>query len=297
MGHGIRWTGWRRSIRRGVVLAMLSTLVLILGVPSAHAASISVKRNDYNADGISDIVAMIVGGDCLYRWNGNSSGSFNAGQSVGCGWSNYFDTLTAVGDINDDGNGDLVAIFNNTLYRWFGTGGGNFTFAGTYGSGWGRYFEPVGVGDISGDGVGDLVAFNFANNTKVMYRWFGNGNGGFNFAGTAGSGWEQYHDYAGVGDINSDGLSRGDLVAVADGVLHRWFGTSGGNFSYGGTLGSGWGAYDQLAGLGNLGGGGAGDLVAINVGASELWRWFGNGSGGFGAGSRLISFVTDWRIQ
>ncbi len=195
MGHGIRWTGWRRSIRRGVVLAMLSTLVLILGVPSAHAASISVKRNDYNADGISDIVAMIVGGDCLYRWNGNSSGSFNAGQSVGCGWSNYFDTLTA------------------------------------------------------------------------------------------------------VGDINSDGLSRGDLVAVADGVLHRWFGTSGGNFSYGGTLGSGWGAYDQLAGLGNLGGGGAGDLVAINVGASELWRWFGNGSGGFGAGSRLISFATDWRIQ
>lgn len=51
-----------------------------------------MKRNDYNRDGISDIVGIHGGNLCLYRWYGNGSGGFNTGVQIGCGgcgWDIY----------------------------------------------------------------------------------------------------------------------------------------------------------------------------------------------------------------
>jgi hypothetical protein len=214
---------------RALMLVIAGALTVVVSVTPAHAG-ISVKRNDYNRDGISDLVAIEFWSGCLYRWNGNGSGGFGGSTQVGCGWQPYW-----------DGNGDLVAIQNDTLHRWFGTGSGGFAYGGTWGGGWDAYLQPVGVGDISGDGVGDLIAFG------------GDGAGGR--------------------------------------ILHRWFGNGSGGFTYAGSWGGGWSNYDDLTGMGNIGGGSAGDLVARRTG-SALLRWTGNGNGGFNAGQLALGFFT-----
>jgi hypothetical protein len=225
---------------RALMLVIAGALTVVVSVTPAHAG-ISVKRNDYNRDGISDLVAIEFWSGCLYRWNGNGSGGFGGSTQVGCGWQPYWGRYAAVGDINRDGNGDLVAIQNDTLHRWFGTGSGGFAYGGTWGGGWDAYLQPVGVGDISGDGVGDLIAFG------------GDGAGGR--------------------------------------ILHRWFGNGSGGFTYAGSWGGGWSNYDDLTGMGNIGGGSAGDLVARRT-DSALLRWTGNGNGGFNAGQLVLGFFT-----
>src|SRR5439155_45357 len=68
---------------------------------------------------------------------------------------------------------------------------------------------PARVSDYNRDCVGDLVAVR----EDFLHRWYGNGNGGFTYAGTYGDGWTTYADsLTGAGDINRDG--SGDLVAV-----------------------------------------------------------------------------------
>lgn len=155
--------------------------------PPTPVGGIAVKRNDYNRDGISDIVA--VRDDCLHRWYGTGNGGFSYGGTVGCGWSPYAASLTAVGDINRDGVGDLVAVSGDALHRWYGTGGGGFTYAGTYGDGWTPYASSLtGMGDINKDGISDVLAVS----GDALHRWYGTGSGGYTYAGTYGSGWTPY---------------------------------------------------------------------------------------------------------
>ncbi|MCI0685962.1 MAG: hypothetical protein L0Y54_01800 [Sporichthyaceae bacterium] len=89
--------------RRSAVLAGIAALALVFAVPSAQAASISVKRNDYNRDSISDILAVNSSTNCLVRWYGNGGGGHGVGTGVPHGCLTFFsDSLTALGDINKD---------------------------------------------------------------------------------------------------------------------------------------------------------------------------------------------------
>lgn len=254
-------------------------------------AGITVKRNDYNRDGISDIVAINVNDGCLYRWNGNGSGGFGASTQVGCGGSPYRSSLTSVGDINRDGVGDIVAINVNDdcLYRWTGNGSGGFNAGAQVGCGWEPYFFGLtGAGDINSDGVGDLVSIN--SGSKCLYRWYGNGNGGFGTGAQVGCGWGPYElTLAGPGDINRD--NNGDLVAVDvnDKCLYRWTGNGNGGFNARAQVGCGWGPYQfRSAGMGDINQDGVGDLIAVSSESECLYRWTGNGSSGFNAGA-LVS--------
>jgi hypothetical protein len=105
--------------------------------PPTTPTGIAVKRNDYNREGISDIVA--VKDDYLHIWFGTGSGGFLYGGAIGSGWTPYAATLTAFGDINRDGNGDLVALCNDYIYTWFGSGSCGFATGGLIGSGWNVY--------------------------------------------------------------------------------------------------------------------------------------------------------------
>jgi hypothetical protein len=240
------------------------------------ASSIGVKRNDYNRDGVSDIVAVRDG--LLHRWYGNGNGGFTYGGSYGGGWTPYTSTLAAVGDINRDNVGDLIAVRDDCLHRWYGNGNGNgddgFNYGGTSGCGWTPYANSlIGVGDVNQDGVGDLVAVR----DGCLHRWYGDGNGGFSYGGTSGCGWAPYAgSLTGVGDLNRDGV--GDLISVRDDYLHRWYGNGNGGFDYGGTYGHGWTPYaSTLAGMGDINRDGIGDVLAIREG--YLYTWQGTGTG------------------
>jgi hypothetical protein len=168
----------RRFRRRAVVVVSAAALALALGVAPADA-SLSVKRNDYNRDGNGDIVGLPYPAlDCLFRWDGTGGGGFSSGAQVGCGWSQYFG-LTAVGDINRDRVGDLVAEdANGFLHAWYGNGSGGFQQPRALGPGWGANGRLFGVGDLNRDGNGDLVAINHVE--SQLYLWTGNGSGGVN---------------------------------------------------------------------------------------------------------------------
>jgi FG-GAP-like repeat len=278
---------WARSSMRlsGRLVAALATglLVSILVAPEA-GATIADKRNDYNVDGISDVVAINFQNDCLYRWNGNGSGGLGSGVQVGCGWGPYLGSLAAVGDVTGDGRADLAAIGDDgCLRRWTGASVG-FGSAVNLGCTWGLYDNAIaGAGDLNGDGLGDLVGVNGGNG--CLYRWWGASGGVFVSGTQVGCGWGNYAGkITGAGDLNRDG--NADLVAINgnDDCLYRWYGVGNGTFGSGVQVGCGWASFSgfgQLAGLGDLDGDGNGDLVAVNITNGSLYRWSGNGSGSF----------------
>ncbi|WP_328743893.1 VCBS repeat-containing protein [Streptomyces sp. NBC_00285] len=288
-----RSTGRKRRLLLGQLLALFAVGVLVaLFGTSPASATIADKRNDYNSDGISDIAAVDPSSGCLYRWNGNGTGGFGAGTQIGCGWSPYYASLTAAGDITGDGRGDLVAVNSSSgcLYRWNGNGTGGFGAGTQIGCGWSPYSDSLaGAGDLNNDGNGDLVAVN--SSSGCLYRWNGNGTGGFGAGTQIGCGWSPYAGLiTGAGDLNRDG--NADLVAInsSSGCLYRWNGNGTGGFGAGTQVGCGWNSYAlprNLSGMGDTTGDSVGDLVAPNGSNGCLYRWNGNGSGGFGAGTQV----------
>jgi hypothetical protein len=247
--------------------------------PSSLPASLTIKRNDYDRDGISDLVGVRNGDGCLARWRGTSAGGLTYIGDYGCGWEQYTE-LTAVGDITGDGRGDLVAVrrSDGCLARWKGLSGFGFSYFGDAGCGWDRYAELTGTGDFNRDGVGDLVAIRRSDG--CIARWKGTSGGGLSYIGDHGCGWEQYTELTGVGDINRDGDA--DLVAVhrASGCIGRWAGYGTGGFTYMGAYGCGWEQYANLVGMGDINRDGVGDLVGIRRTDGCVARWRGNGNGG-----------------
>ena len=280
-----------RRLFHGTILGAILAALVLGGLLPAHAG-ITDKDNDFNNDGNSDIIAIDVSDDCLYRWNGNGSGGILAGSQLGCGWGDYLDSLTMPGDINSNGNSDLVGIDrsdpNGCMYRWLGTGAGTFGSGAQLSCGWNPYVGTItGAGDLDGDNDGDLVGIN--RTTGCMYRWLGTGSGTFFGGVLLGCGWDAYRfSLAAPGDINSDGDA--DLVAInaSTGCLFRWLGDGAGGLGSGTQLGCGWDNYvSQLSGMGDLNGDGDGDLVGYNPSDGCLWRWTGTGSGAFNAGATL----------
>ena len=85
------------------------------------------------------------------------------------------------------------------------------------------------TGDFNSDGAADLVATNAVDGT--LARWWGDGAGGFTYAGTWGPGWNGYNNFT-AAVITGDG--KVDLVAVSatDGALARWSGNGAGGFTF-----------------------------------------------------------------
>ncbi|MFI1098246.1 FG-GAP repeat domain-containing protein [Streptomyces sp. NPDC020917] len=139
------------------------------------------------------------------------------------GWGVY-NTVFGPGDLNNDGNADLLARDTGGV-MWLLTGKGNGSFYGRVkvGAGWGEYNALTGAGDINGDGYPDIVAR--AGNGH-LYLYLGTGDSKAPFKGRidVGAGWNTYTRLAAPGDLDGDG--RADLVgATSDGRLFRYSAT------------------------------------------------------------------------
>ena len=274
-------------VRRGSVLVVVVACLVALTSSPAMAA-VGSRNDDYNRDGISDLLAINKdpgSNGCLYRWSGDGAGGLGPAARQGCGWNAY--EPAAAGDLNGDGNGDVVAISGSKcLWRWYGNGQGGFGVGVSVGCGWDLYTDLMGPGDITGDGNEDLVAIELIKTDPCMMRWAGNGQGAFFPAAavSCGVGWELYRDITAAGDINRDG--RPDLVGVKKDseCLYRFFGDGRGGFGAGAAIGCDFAGYEDLTGLTDLNEDGIGDLLArrsVGDGVYALVAWYGTGYGGY----------------
>lgn len=105
-----------------------------------------VGAGDYTGDGRSDIVARTTAGVLyLYAGTGSTSAPFAPRVKVGAGWQIY-SKLAAIGDVDGDGRGDLLAADRGGhLYRYSSTGAapgsGSFRARALIGGGWNTYRE------------------------------------------------------------------------------------------------------------------------------------------------------------
>jgi hypothetical protein len=156
------------------------------------------------------------------------------------------------------------------------------------GGGWQIYDKIESVGDIAGTLSPGFTPELVARDTDgVLWLYEGREDGGFTKRVRVGSGWQTYTRLTGGSDLSGDG--RPDVVAV-DRAGALWLYQSTGDtarpFEPRKRIGTGWNTYDQLAAVGNLAGGPAGDLVARDKGG-VLWLYLGKGDGTYTQRTRI----------
>ncbi|MGW5775080.1 FG-GAP repeat domain-containing protein [Streptomyces sp. NPDC003863] len=197
-------------------------------------------------------------------------------------------------DFDDDGAPDLVARDKDGYLEQIGTRWDDATgrlVPRKYNTnelrGWNVYDRVEAAGDLAGSNAADLVT---RDRDGVLWLHRGTGSDtrvGYESRVRIGGGWNTYTQFTGGSDLTGDG--RADLVAVdkaGDLYLYKATGSATAPFEPRKKTGFGWGIYNQITAVGNVGGGPAGDLVARDK-DGVLWLYLGKGDGTFAPRTRI----------
>ncbi len=208
------------------------------------------------------------------------------------------DQVTAPGDLNGDGRNDLTARNPATgaLVLFLQRADGSFRHVGA-GTRWKSYDRISAGGDLTGDGLPDLVARDPAG---ALWLYAGDGHAGFADAVRVPGRFGGYTTVTGGGDFTADRL--GDLLVRQRSTGDTYVLPGRGDGTFGRRLGPVGGLTEAARpAVGNIGGNGRADVVAlvggsvrawVNPGTFDLGRPIDTGVS-FAGADRILS-VGDW---
>jgi len=229
---------------------------------------------DTNGDGIPDLIASTPEGMNVQL--GNGDGTFRPGPISFTSATGTVTFITA--DLNGDGRIDLVLTYGDNVVVSLGNGDGTFqkgaVYKITYDDGYNESYDLL-VGDFNGDGILDIATAG----QSGIWLLTGNAGGTFN-SGVLAVSLPGCFDIA-AADFNQDG--KLDLVAPPTGGFAVLLGTGNGTFQPLQMFSIIASTSAGAVAAGSLTKGGP-PSIAINVPLStEVYLYFGNGTGGFSA--------------
>ncbi|SNY67812.1 FG-GAP repeat domain-containing protein [Paractinoplanes atraurantiacus] len=265
---------YRWQLVSGTTTLGSGSFLLSFGTPTLHAI---------DRFGFPSVLGVLPSGAGHWLASSPSTAALRDSNGATETWNrSKITALVPYGDINRDAKNDLLVRFaNGTMRVYLGYGRPAFdiqTSVAVPGN-WNRFNQIVHTGDLTGDGVSDLLARETS--TGRLFRFTGNGKGGFSSSAAYGGTYKGVSRFVGPGDITGDG--KADLIAIYGTTMYAWYGDGKGGFTPGMHLiGSGYLGFNTIIGAGDLNEDGKNDLLMRNS-AGVLWRKLGNGKGGFGA--------------
>ena len=240
---------------------------------------------DFTGDGAADLFARSSDG-VLSLYRGTGGGAVTSVGRYGAGWQVMTAITDAglapgalrapepgVGDLNGDGNPDVVGLTNaGELRAYWGNG------AGGWRQGWRQLADDwagddrvIALGDFTGDGEPDIARIT-ASGDFLLYG--GEGRDELAEPEVIGQGWDVMDLVIGGSDFDGDGfrdvLARNDAGRL---VLYRGNGLGGWMSEARPIVGQGWETMDSVFYAGDFDGDGAGDLMARRVQDGSLWLY------------------------
>jgi len=184
------------------------TIFALIFVSMFTALSANVIKNDFNGDGVADILWRNGVKNHVWLMDANGSHSY-----INIGDKNKKYYLAGTGNFNDDNITDILWRDKSTgvNHIWYMNADGSHTYK-SIGTKNKKYYI-AGIGDLNGDGIDDIL---WKNGTK-NYVWYMQADGTHLYKYIGGK--RVGYSVVDIADFSGDGIE--DILWVGEGAFHN----------------------------------------------------------------------------